>query len=162
MGLSISPVGLQIRSKSVQLGGHPIELGGGFFALCSHSVQLGGHPIELGCGFFGPGSNCIELGCGNIALCRNDIELVFQTIHPSVQPRLHSVDLFREHLMAFDDKVQFVLEIFGLDSDLMAEISLYFFFKVKNDLFETFKIFTIHLITSGLNGGTAPLLFYYP
>jgi len=50
--------------------------------------------------------------------------------------------------VAFNDNVQFVLDMFGLDSNLMAEFSFHFFFEVKDDLFETFEIFGIHFDTT--------------
>jgi len=46
--------------------------------------------------------------------------------------------------VAFGDNVQFVLEMFGLDSNLMAELGFDFLFEVTDDLFETFEIFAIH------------------
>ena len=130
MRLRIGPVGLQIRGKSVQLGGHPIEFGCGFFAFYRNCVQLDRHRIEF--------------GCGNIALCRNDIELVLQTIHPPAQPPLHPIDLFREHLMALDDKVQFVLESFSLNPQLMTEFLLYVVFERRNHVRQPISLRICH------------------
>ncbi len=53
-------------------------------------------------------------------------------------------DLFAKRFVAFDDNVQFVLEMFGLDSNLMAEFGFDFLFEVTDDLFETLEIFAIH------------------
>ena len=63
-------------------------------------------------------------------------------------------DLFAKRLVTFSDNVQFVLEMFGLDSNLMAKLGFDFLLKVTDDLFETFEIFTIHhgYSLSKLNG----------
>ena len=52
--------------------------------------------------------------------------------------------LLTKDFMAFNDDVQFVLEMFGLDSNLMTKLGFHLFFKVKDDLFKTLEIFAIH------------------
>jgi hypothetical protein len=46
--------------------------------------------------------------------------------------------------VAFNNNVQLVLDVFGLDSNLMAELGFDFLFEVTDDLFESFEIFAIH------------------
>ncbi len=53
-------------------------------------------------------------------------------------------DLFAKRLVTFSDNVQFVLEMFGLDSNLMAKLGFDFLLEVADNLFKTFEIFTIH------------------
>ena len=53
-------------------------------------------------------------------------------------------DLFAKRVVAFSNNVQFVLEMFGLDSNLMAELGFDFLFEVADNLFETLEIFAIH------------------
>ena len=86
------------------------------------------------------------------------IEFIFNTIDLLIERfdfEIHEFDLFRQllpcvpdlfakRLMAFSDNVQFVLEMFGLDSNLMAKLGFDFLLEVTDDLFEAFEIFTIH------------------
>ena len=78
----------------------------------------------------------------NLLIERFDFEIhefdLFRQLLPCVP------DLFAKRLMAFSDNVQFVLEMFGLDSNLMAKLGFDFLLEVTDDLFEAFEIFTIH------------------
>ena len=96
------------------------------------------------------------------------IEFIFNAVDLLIERfdfEIHKLDLFRQllpcipdlfakRLVTFSDNVQFVLEMFGLDSNLMAKLGFDFLLKVTDDLFETFEIFTIHhgYSLSKLNG----------
>ena len=96
------------------------------------------------------------------------IEFIFNAVDLLIERfdfEIHKLDLFRQllpcipdlfakRLVTFSDNVQFVLEMFGLDSNLMAKLGFDFLLEVTDDLFETFEIFTIHhgYSLSKLNG----------
>jgi len=48
--------------------------------------------------------------------------------------RLHRIQLLGQHLVSFHNKIQFVMEVFGLNSKLMAEFFFDFFLE-KDQLF---------------------------
>jgi hypothetical protein len=52
----------------------------------------------------------------------DSIELPNHAIDPTVKPLFHAIQLFRQYLMPFHNKVQFVLEIFRLNAELMPEL----------------------------------------
>jgi len=100
----------------------------------------------------------------------NGVDFFIHGFIHGFQFKIHKSDLFTQFFsgipdflaknpMSFNDNVQFVLGMFGLDSNLMAELRFHFFFEVNddpaefgfnfflgvnNDLFETFEIVTIH------------------
>ena len=77
----------------------------------------------------------IDLNTINLFIEHFDFEInkfdLFRQLLPCIP------DLFAKRVVAFGDNVQFVLEMFGLDSNLMAELGFDFLFEVTDDLFET-------------------------
>jgi hypothetical protein len=130
VNFSVGPVRLEVGGNGVEFGFDGVEVGFDSVELGFDSVELGGRTIPFGLYF--------------TQFCRYMIELVFKAIHTCVHSRFNAIEFFCQHLMALNDNVQFMLEMFGLDSNLMAELGLYFFFEIKDDLFETFEIVTIH------------------
>jgi hypothetical protein len=117
--------------------------------VCAMGLQIGGDIVDLfGQAFFDRIYFLIELALGTVYLLIEGFNLEAYQANLLTKFLFSIPNLFAQNVMSFNDNVQFVLEIFGLDSKLMAELGLYFFFEVKDDLFETFEIFTIHLIVS--------------
>jgi hypothetical protein len=54
----------------------------------------------------------------------NAVQSRFDSIQPSPQIGFHPVDLVAQHLVAFNDEIQFVLKIFGYYTRLMLDLSL--------------------------------------
>jgi hypothetical protein len=70
----------------------------------------------------------------------NPVKPDFKTVHPPIKafhPSVKTVNLLTQHLVAFDDNIQLVLNILGHYSHIMLE---YFF-----DLFEIISIHKISL-----------------
>jgi len=83
-----------------------------------YAVELCRHAIEL---VFEAIHPFVQPRFHPVELCRHAIELVFEAIHPFIQPRVHPVDPFRQHLMTLDNQVQLVLNRFSEGSDMAGD-----------------------------------------
>jgi hypothetical protein len=68
-----------------------------------------------------------KIGGNGVDFTFNPIKPDFKTVHPpikAIHPSVKTVNLLTQHLVAFDDDIQFVLKILGHDTYLMLDLSL--------------------------------------
>jgi hypothetical protein len=70
----------------------------------------------------------------------NCVDFILDTL----QSDFHAVDFFGEHLVAFNDKVELMLEILGHDTDMMFEVFRHFTDMMPEKLIDLFDIFCVH------------------
>lgn len=85
-------------------------------------------------------------GCGAVGgkISGHGVEFCLHAANLVFKLHLYPVDLFREHLVALDDKVQFVLESFSLNPQLMTEFLLYVVFERRNHVRQPISLRICH------------------
>jgi hypothetical protein len=61
-----------------------------------------------------------------------------------VNPRLKPVNLLTQHLVAFDNYIQFMLKILGHDADMLFEVFRHFSNVMTEKLIDLFDVFCVH------------------